>query len=114
MPARSLCRAFALAERACAAQVGVGSTGVIPTTSQMLTEALEMGMDWSVREVRPACPLAVRARARKSSCWVRNGRRSAGVGASLFLAYERSVQGYSWAEDKELARNTAACSTQIR
>eukprot|EP00308_Calcidiscus_leptoporus_P009132 CAMPEP_0119376718 /NCGR_PEP_ID=MMETSP1334-20130426/40964_1 /TAXON_ID=127549 /ORGANISM="Calcidiscus leptoporus, Strain RCC1130" /LENGTH=476 /DNA_ID=CAMNT_0007395369 /DNA_START=180 /DNA_END=1610 /DNA_ORIENTATION=- len=30
--------------------VGVGSQGVIPTSSSNLQEALEMGMDWSVRE----------------------------------------------------------------
>jgi tRNA-splicing ligase RtcB len=30
--------------------VGVGSKGVIPTTMSDLEEALEMGMDWSVRE----------------------------------------------------------------
>jgi len=30
--------------------VGVGSKGVIPTKNQDLVEALEMGMDWSVRE----------------------------------------------------------------
>ena len=30
--------------------VGVGSKGVIPTRAQDLTEALEMGMDWSLRE----------------------------------------------------------------
>lgn len=30
--------------------VGVGSKGVIPTNSKALIEALEMGMDWSVRE----------------------------------------------------------------
>jgi len=30
--------------------VGVGSKGVIPTRAQDLVEALEMGMDWSVRE----------------------------------------------------------------
>ena len=32
--------------------VGVGSKGVIPTTAADLDEALEMGMDWSVRSVR--------------------------------------------------------------
>jgi tRNA-splicing ligase RtcB len=30
--------------------VGVGSKGVIPTTANDLVEALEMGMDWSLRE----------------------------------------------------------------
>jgi tRNA-splicing ligase RtcB len=30
--------------------VGVGSKGVIPTKASDLDEALEMGMDWSVRE----------------------------------------------------------------
>ena len=30
--------------------VGVGSKGVIPTTNKDIVEALEMGMDWSVRE----------------------------------------------------------------
>eukprot|EP00475_Leptophrys_vorax_P018443 TRINITY_DN25233_c0_g3_i1.p1 TRINITY_DN25233_c0_g3~~TRINITY_DN25233_c0_g3_i1.p1 ORF type:complete len:530 (-),score=122.58 TRINITY_DN25233_c0_g3_i1:21-1451(-) len=30
--------------------VGVGSKGVIPTTKESLIDALEMGMDWSVRE----------------------------------------------------------------
>eukprot|EP00004_Rigifila_ramosa_P011149 TRINITY_DN2354_c0_g1_i2.p1 TRINITY_DN2354_c0_g1~~TRINITY_DN2354_c0_g1_i2.p1 ORF type:complete len:504 (-),score=104.07 TRINITY_DN2354_c0_g1_i2:35-1546(-) len=30
--------------------VGVGSQGIIPTGARMLEEALEMGMDWSLRE----------------------------------------------------------------
>eukprot|EP00958_Prasinococcus_capsulatus_P000774 scaffold55_cov401-Prasinococcus_capsulatus_cf.AAC.4 len=30
--------------------VGVGSQGIIPTSSKDLVEALEMGMDWSLRE----------------------------------------------------------------
>lgn len=30
--------------------VGVGSKGVIPTRASDLEEALEMGMDWSLRE----------------------------------------------------------------
>ncbi len=30
--------------------VGVGSKGVIPMNAQNLEEALEMGMDWSLRE----------------------------------------------------------------
>ena len=30
--------------------VGVGSKGVIPMTAKDLEEALEMGMDWSLRE----------------------------------------------------------------
>ena len=30
--------------------VGVGSKGVVPMTAQDLEEALEMGMDWSLRE----------------------------------------------------------------
>ena len=30
--------------------VGVGSKGIIPMTSRDLEEALEMGMDWSLRE----------------------------------------------------------------
>ena len=30
--------------------VGVGSKGVIPITAQDLEEALEMGVDWSLRE----------------------------------------------------------------
>ncbi len=30
--------------------VGVGSKGVIPTTAADLDAALEMGMDWSIRE----------------------------------------------------------------
>jgi tRNA-splicing ligase RtcB len=31
--------------------VGVGSKGVIPTSMADLDAALEMGMDWSIREV---------------------------------------------------------------
>ena len=31
--------------------VGVGSQGIIPTTAKDLEAALEMGMDWSLREV---------------------------------------------------------------
>ncbi len=30
--------------------VGVGSKGIIPTRNSDLVEALEMGMDWSLRE----------------------------------------------------------------
>jgi len=30
--------------------VGVGSQGIIPTTSESLCEALELGMDWSLRQ----------------------------------------------------------------
>lgn len=30
--------------------VGVGSKGIIPMTARDLEEALEMGMDWSLRE----------------------------------------------------------------
>ena len=37
--------------------VGVGSQGIIPTTARDLEEALEMGMDWSLREVRCPPPL---------------------------------------------------------
>lgn len=32
--------------------VGVGSQGIIPTTAADLEAVLEMGMDWSLREVR--------------------------------------------------------------
>ena len=40
--------------------VGVGSQGIIPTTASDLEAALEMGMDWSLREARPClgCTLA--------------------------------------------------------
>ncbi len=31
--------------------VGVGSQGIIPTSAKDLEAALEMGMDWSLREV---------------------------------------------------------------
>ena len=37
--------------------VGVGSQGIIPTTAGDLEAALEMGMDWSLREVGPAAAL---------------------------------------------------------
>ena len=30
--------------------VGVGSKGIIPMTARDMEEALEMGMDWSLRE----------------------------------------------------------------
>lgn len=33
--------------------VGVGSQGIIATTAKDLDAALEMGMDWSLREVLP-------------------------------------------------------------
>lgn len=36
--------------------VGVGSQGIIPTTAADLEASLEMGMDWSLREVRPLVP----------------------------------------------------------
>ena len=35
--------------------VGVGSQGIVPTNPKILTDVLELGMDWSVREV---CPIA--------------------------------------------------------
>ena len=48
--------------------VGVGSQGIISTSAKDLEAALEMGMDWSLREVHPPtlppsssappCPLA--------------------------------------------------------
>ena len=40
--------------------VGVGSQGIIPTTAADLEAALEMGMDWSLREARLSltCTLA--------------------------------------------------------
>jgi len=37
--------------------VGVGSQGIIPTTAADLEASLEMGMDWSLREVPPFSPL---------------------------------------------------------
>ena len=37
--------------------VGVGSQGIIATSAKDLEAALEMGMDWSLREVSPAPPL---------------------------------------------------------
>lgn len=37
--------------------VGVGSQGIIPTTAKDLEAALEMGLDWSLREVAfPSSP----------------------------------------------------------
>lgn len=39
--------------------VGVGSQGIIPTTAKDLEDALEMGMDWSLREVCPAISLSL-------------------------------------------------------
>ena len=33
--------------------VGVGSQGIISTSAKDLEAALEMGMDWSLREVHP-------------------------------------------------------------
>ena len=36
--------------------VGVGSQGIIPTAAADLEAALEMGMDWSLREVRGRRP----------------------------------------------------------
>ncbi len=35
--------------------VGVGSQGIIPTTMDDLEAALEMGMDFSIREVSLTC-----------------------------------------------------------
>ena len=37
--------------------VGVGSQGIISTSAKDLEAALEMGMDWSLREVSPSPPL---------------------------------------------------------
>ena len=36
--------------------VGVGSQGIISTSAKDLEAALEMGMDWSLREVSPLSP----------------------------------------------------------
>lgn len=36
--------------------MGVGSQGIIPTSARDLEEALEMGMDWSLREVGAGGP----------------------------------------------------------
>ena len=36
--------------------VGVGSQGIIATSAKDLEAALEMGMDWSLREVSPPLP----------------------------------------------------------
>ena len=41
--------------------VGVGSQGIIPTTAADLEASLEMGMDWSLREVSPDPPHMSRA-----------------------------------------------------
>ena len=40
--------------------VGVGSQGIIPTTAADLEASLEMGMDWSLREVSPHAVCALR------------------------------------------------------
>jgi len=64
--------------------VGVGSKGIIPTTPEHLMDALEMGMDWSIREgyawpedkehceeygrMLHADPTKVSKRARKRGC----------------------------------------------
>ena len=37
--------------------VGVGSQGIIPTTAKDLEAALEMGLEWSLREVRQLSPI---------------------------------------------------------
>ena len=38
--------------------VGVGSQGIIPTTMSDLEAALELGMDYSIREAKPTLRLA--------------------------------------------------------
>ena len=41
--------------------VGVGSRGIIPTTMSDLEAALELGMDYSIREARPTLQLTTAA-----------------------------------------------------
>lgn len=70
--------------------VGVGSQGIIPTTTEGLEAALEMGMDWYATpcfaRAPPMCADALRPIAR-----LRDSTRK-----------PRSLrEGYAWAEDKE-------------
>ena len=57
--------------------VGVGSQGIIPTSAKDLEAALEMGMDWSLREVGRTRPVVIVVR--RSGCcsgddlWLRAG-----------------------------------------
>ena len=46
--------------------VGVGSQGIIPTSAKDLEAALEMGMDWSLREVGRSKPVVMIVR--RSGC----------------------------------------------
>ena len=50
--------------------VGVGSQGIIPTTAADLEASLEMGMDWSLREVRPPAAWTARRQTRLPVCAV--------------------------------------------
>ena len=48
--------------------VGVGSQGIIPTSARDLEAALEMGMDWSLREVQAAASKRMRAGRQLQPC----------------------------------------------
>ena len=56
--------------------VGVGSQGIIPTTASDLEASLEMGMDWSLREVAPSCCYA---QLRRQTCTFHAQRSACGM-----------------------------------
>lgn len=60
--------------------VGVGSKGIIPMNARDLEEALEMGMDWSLREGK---------------------RKSITMKLNIIIQIIDMSLGYIWAEDKE-------------
>lgn len=73
--------------------VGVGSKGIIPMNARDLEEALEMGMDWSLREgIHP---------------FVIHSLRSI-IGAFLF-----SIQAISGQRIKSTAKSMVGCLMQI-
>ena len=85
--------------------VGVGSQGIIPTSARDLEAALEMGMDWSLREVRGRAAMRTSqlgAAQPGSSCGVALAATATRHPGRVFNeCLMLSCQGYSWAEDKE-------------
>ncbi len=94
--------------------VGVGSQGIIPTSAKDLEAALEMGLDWSLREVRCSRALGCSMREREllgPSSPRQQRRGDAVVWCAVLLTtvvttYHLKVlhdhlQGCAWAEHKE-------------
>ena len=83
--------------------VGVGSQGLIPTTQKDLEAVLEMGMDWSVREVSLDHCCAAHENLKKGLHHVFPG--------CLTALSARDTPGL---RTRSTVKSTAACSTQTR